>query len=204
MALISCEECGKQISDKAQHCVHCGAPIEKVSDAPINKPSSTQAEELDDSVKQFLARNSEENNSSSRKKVDTQQALTMPNGVWWFERLMTASVAIGLLSLNFVKMPSSDKSFGLGVAVITLLFVFWASRGRSNFAKWLNGISVALGTIMVIPVIQTASMYGNPLVGNPVTGSQGGLLLVQTLMQITAIALLFGNDSKKWFEKQGQ
>jgi hypothetical protein len=28
MALIICSECGKQISDKAQHCVHCGAPVE--------------------------------------------------------------------------------------------------------------------------------------------------------------------------------
>lgn len=27
MALIDCDECGKQISDKAKHCVHCGAPI---------------------------------------------------------------------------------------------------------------------------------------------------------------------------------
>lgn len=29
MALIDCDECGKQISDKAQHCVHCGVSIEQ-------------------------------------------------------------------------------------------------------------------------------------------------------------------------------
>lgn len=28
MALIKCSECGKQISDKAKQCIHCGAPIE--------------------------------------------------------------------------------------------------------------------------------------------------------------------------------
>ncbi|GGC26415.1 hypothetical protein GCM10011371_12490 [Novosphingobium marinum] len=28
MALISCEECGKQVSDKAANCPHCGAPVE--------------------------------------------------------------------------------------------------------------------------------------------------------------------------------
>lgn len=33
MALIDCEECGKQISDKAPHCVSCGAPIVR-KDAP--------------------------------------------------------------------------------------------------------------------------------------------------------------------------
>lgn len=28
MALIKCKECGKEISDKATKCIHCGAPIE--------------------------------------------------------------------------------------------------------------------------------------------------------------------------------
>ena len=27
MALIKCPECGQQISDKVQNCIHCGAPI---------------------------------------------------------------------------------------------------------------------------------------------------------------------------------
>ena len=28
MALVICQECGKQISDKAKFCVHCGCPLE--------------------------------------------------------------------------------------------------------------------------------------------------------------------------------
>ena len=31
MALINCSECGKQISDKANACIHCGAPINVAS-----------------------------------------------------------------------------------------------------------------------------------------------------------------------------
>ena len=27
MALVKCTECGREISDKAPHCIHCGAPI---------------------------------------------------------------------------------------------------------------------------------------------------------------------------------
>lgn len=27
MALIKCSECGKEISDKAKTCIHCGNPI---------------------------------------------------------------------------------------------------------------------------------------------------------------------------------
>lgn len=29
MALIKCSECGKEISDKAKSCIHCGCPIEE-------------------------------------------------------------------------------------------------------------------------------------------------------------------------------
>lgn len=30
MALIKCPECGKEVSDKAAACIHCGCPIQKV------------------------------------------------------------------------------------------------------------------------------------------------------------------------------
>lgn len=30
MALIKCEECGKEVSDKAESCIHCGCPVTKV------------------------------------------------------------------------------------------------------------------------------------------------------------------------------
>ena len=29
MALIKCKECGREISDKATTCPHCGCPVEK-------------------------------------------------------------------------------------------------------------------------------------------------------------------------------
>ena len=28
MAFVKCPECGKEISDKATQCIHCGCPIE--------------------------------------------------------------------------------------------------------------------------------------------------------------------------------
>lgn len=37
MALISCEECGKEVSDKAESCVNCGAPI------PVEFPHNNSA-----------------------------------------------------------------------------------------------------------------------------------------------------------------
>ena len=35
MALIKCEECGSEVSDKAVACPKCGAPIAELSDEPI-------------------------------------------------------------------------------------------------------------------------------------------------------------------------
>ena len=31
MALIQCPECGKEVSDKAKVCIHCGCPIEELT-----------------------------------------------------------------------------------------------------------------------------------------------------------------------------
>lgn len=35
MALVACSECGKQISDRAATCLHCGNPIAPPSTQPI-------------------------------------------------------------------------------------------------------------------------------------------------------------------------
>jgi len=42
MALIKCEECGKEISNKAKACVHCGCPI--ISDGNISIDNSNNAD----------------------------------------------------------------------------------------------------------------------------------------------------------------
>ena len=46
MALITCPECGKQVSDRVAACIHCGCPIPQEDNlilcgkpaGPINKP----------------------------------------------------------------------------------------------------------------------------------------------------------------------
>jgi ribosomal protein L37E len=38
MALINCKECGKQVSDKAESCPHCGAPMK----SPANSNNKSQ------------------------------------------------------------------------------------------------------------------------------------------------------------------
>jgi hypothetical protein len=69
MALIECEECGKQISDKAPQCIQCGAPIEKTSITPKTEDIGTHAEALDDSVQSFLSLHPESRASHERRKA---------------------------------------------------------------------------------------------------------------------------------------
>ncbi len=38
MALISCPNCGKSVSDKALACPHCGTPIAQAQNAPVQQP----------------------------------------------------------------------------------------------------------------------------------------------------------------------
>ena len=38
MALIKCEECGKQISDRSKACIHCGCPLEEKKEEKVEEP----------------------------------------------------------------------------------------------------------------------------------------------------------------------
>ena len=40
MALVACTECGKEISDKAASCPHCGAPAAMPAQPPAAQPAS--------------------------------------------------------------------------------------------------------------------------------------------------------------------
>lgn len=63
MALIKCSECGKEISDKATSCPHCGNPIASLFEKESNKS--------DDELQRYLAlarRAKEENNSENAAK----------------------------------------------------------------------------------------------------------------------------------------
>ena len=42
MALISCAECGKEVSDKASSCPNCGAPISSKNAVSLNPESHTK------------------------------------------------------------------------------------------------------------------------------------------------------------------
>ena len=42
MALIKCTECGREISDKAAHCIHCGCPLSAMKKEPEKQSKPTE------------------------------------------------------------------------------------------------------------------------------------------------------------------
>lgn len=53
MALITCPECGKQISDKAVACIHCGFPLN--TETSSETPSKTASAAIDESINNISA-----------------------------------------------------------------------------------------------------------------------------------------------------
>lgn len=57
MALITCPECGKQISDKAEHCIGCGYPLKYMADQESPQIQEDTRTELEKLVDEIYARN---------------------------------------------------------------------------------------------------------------------------------------------------
>lgn len=57
MALIICPECGKQISDEAEHCIGCGYPLKYLVTEEVQAEQETQKDtrtELEKLVDGFM------------------------------------------------------------------------------------------------------------------------------------------------------
>lgn len=50
MALITCKECGQQISDKATTCIHCGCPLNEAGNDSLNVLNEEQNDSLSSSA----------------------------------------------------------------------------------------------------------------------------------------------------------
>ena len=77
MAIISCPECGKQISDRAAACPDCGCPI---SAAPIVNTQEMQAKEVEKLL--VLAKRAREGSDSKNAKKYYDQIIEKDPGNW--------------------------------------------------------------------------------------------------------------------------
>ena len=54
MALITCPECGKQVSDKAGKCIHCGIVLKEIEDAPGVEQKTVKKSQRKNNKKSFI------------------------------------------------------------------------------------------------------------------------------------------------------
>jgi hypothetical protein len=131
-------------------------------------------------------------------------ACTMPQNVVIFERLMYASVCIGLLNLILdgprqAELPDIQALGGMvfvaGVVLATLaiiLLLMWLIvRKRKNWARLLFAIMFVLG---LWPTIQNVSLL---LDANPAVAL---LSVAQIVIQGAALFFIFTGDAPSWFE----
>lgn len=133
-----------------------------------------------------------------------------PNSIVLFERLFFLNLALGLVGyfLNYdaaTQMLADDPATaGLGMGggfligtyliglVINLLLWYFIARKASNIARWIFVVLVGIGLLFGIPTLFTLGI---------------SLIMVTTLIgyaiTIAMIALLFREDAKAWFSKDG-
>lgn len=70
MALIKCPECGKEISDKANACIHCGYPINQISNT-INIPGNLPTDDKNTkTLKECIDKITNEVNERNKKYIE--------------------------------------------------------------------------------------------------------------------------------------
>ncbi len=132
----------------------------------------------------------------------------MPGNVVLFERLMYASLCIGLLNLildgpRLASTPEMEQlggpvffaAVGLGTLAVLLLFIWLIARKGKNWARYLFAAMFVIG---LWPTIQNimGSLQANPPVA--------ALSVAQIVIQSAALYFIFTGDSPPWFEKSAK
>ena len=146
MALITCPECGKSVSDQAQSCPHCGFPLKK--DASFDGKLG-QVKTVDSSVE--LNRNMEE---YDRDTLSTAKLVLGIISLVMFLFVSFQACSVGLLTLLG---ESSDLGGSAGVLLAIVLLacgILGIVGRRSRKATLTAGILYIVGGVLALPNAQ--------------------------------------------------
>lgn len=150
MALIKCNECGKEISDKATQCIHCGCPIEKKVTC---SECGNEIEEKDEVCLNCGCPIEKEKEKNIVIKDSTK--------IW----LIVCSVVCFLISIYcfiFQKIMIDEEIInspinGIMTLVLGITYIqLWRNLSRNNYFLML-GINI----VMLLYGISDLSMLGN-------------------------------------------
>lgn len=154
MALMTCPECGKEISDKANSCPNCGYPIERKSEdfspqGAIDDFSYKSTQSSDKGQKYILNKNGENHYNSNIKPTKAQSQTK-------YDLYATISFIlsfVGILTLAFIiGFCFSVASLVLGIIALINKTV---KKVRAIIGVAISGITVCLFIFIVIIVILT-------------------------------------------------
>ena len=204
MALIECDECGKQISDKAQHCVHCGVAI--------NQDATTYAKRKNSGLL------SNESNASMVLSDTNKPASTLPTTL---SLLKFTAVAAAVLHVIFALLstpmyPSdllstlyrygvflSPISLSLIIAIATVAFTITTLKSRNSALRFASAIIYLALSYASFQEFSNLSKYG--LVWQKSIESiaipQAPFALLMTLLQASCAVYLFLQPTSKYFNE---
>ena len=133
MALIKCPECGKEISDKAEYCIHCGYPLVLRS---VDKDDF--ADDESSSIQGNL-----ENTEQNDNNVQEEQSTTQADSIESTEGFSSHANEVETQQ----KSPSKGLSEGTIIAIVAIalviffLWIFPAMNTTSGGRKcaWCGG-----------------------------------------------------------------
>ena len=121
MSLIKCSECGKEISDKATACVHCGCPVSKPN--PEQKPidfNEMMGGYFDGATVRTVKKETEQKNTNDFNAMSNNNAKS--NWIGMIIALVVGVICLVVESdLNFLLLgmiPLSVKTVGVIFLII--------------------------------------------------------------------------------------
>lgn len=127
MALIKCNECGNEISDKSEYCIHCGNPLNN---------RNTEIKSWYDLSNEEQIKLQNEFNSKTLKKYDIWSWITV------FVVIIITSVIVSFIASGLFDMEINGEVFFIIILCTTMMIGICVSvydniNQNKQFKKWL-------------------------------------------------------------------
>ena len=186
MAMINCPECGKEISDKAKACIHCGCPINEESN------------ETKDNGQRILTV-IEDKKASAKKKLFISTILSLVGSVLIVSAMIMMLFNATDNSVDFDFLDSDAGAFLLVVFfllpfVFTLLLYLAKKNTKRKIMCVISVIACVVGTCFLL---WFNSLNSAALCFAPVFYSPMALFIVSALLNIIGTKEYSSNDEQK-------
>jgi asparagine N-glycosylation enzyme membrane subunit Stt3 len=121
------------------------------------------------------------------------------NLLWASAALVVVFIVAVLVGL--ITMPGNSSLTGLDIVINIVTFgvlALLANRisNRSNWARWVLAVIAGLGAVgMVFSIVVAPEMWRSASL------SHYGIALLQTILQMSALVLVFTSSSRAWFAR---